>query len=493
MSVGARLAVDAGSASPDAYAGLFGKLPARGDFVRESLPRDFTDAWDAWWQRSLAGTQQRPREEWIASWLEAPVWRFVLPPALCGKNGVLGIWLPSVDKAGRYSPLTIAAVASIDWAPHAGTMTSFLAAAEQAGRDALEYDLSRPNSSSASARASCDDAPASRWISFRRKPRGGPRAARESLHAWRLAIPSQKDGPLPPSSMTIGVSRLSVGVVVIGNAGLDLRLGGAAPAAAGRNADRHRSARAPGGKGLNQAVVAARCGARVRFCAPLGNDEAQAREVERQSATRAFDGLVLPRLPHPTDFSLLMVLPGGENSIVSTSACSLALGFAAVEPALRDLGGGDVVLLQGNLSLDVTAAILAAARRCGATTIFNPAPFWPGAEKLLSHCSLVIANRLEAEALGVDRSRPPPLPSSRWAPTAVASPVAPSRPSGWATVDSTGCGDTFCGVMAAALGHGLALEPAIGRAQKAAAITATRAGAFEALPSRGELAALFAG
>lgn len=126
----------------DACAGLFGKLPARGDFVRENLPRDFTDAWDAWWERGLAGTQHRRREEWIASWLEAPVWRFVLPPGLCGSNGVLGLWLPSVDKAGRYSPLTIAAVASIDWAPHVGAMTSFLLAAEQAGRDALEYDLS---------------------------------------------------------------------------------------------------------------------------------------------------------------------------------------------------------------------------------------------------------------------------------------------------------------------------------------------------------------
>ena len=126
----------------DACAGLFGKLPARGDFVRENLPRDFTDAWDAWWQRNLARAQQRPRDEWQASWLEAPVWRFVLPPGLCGKNGVLGLWLPSVDKAGRYSPLTIAAVAAIDWAPHVGTMTSFLAAAEQAGRDALEHDLS---------------------------------------------------------------------------------------------------------------------------------------------------------------------------------------------------------------------------------------------------------------------------------------------------------------------------------------------------------------
>jgi type VI secretion system protein ImpM len=126
---------------PQACAGLFGKLPARGDFVRESLPRDFTDSWDAWWQRGLADIQQRRQEEWVDAWLEAPVWRFILPPGLCGRSGILGLWLPSVDKAGRYSPLTIAAAAATDWVPHAGAMTSFLSEAESAGRDALEHDL----------------------------------------------------------------------------------------------------------------------------------------------------------------------------------------------------------------------------------------------------------------------------------------------------------------------------------------------------------------
>lgn len=126
---------------PEATAGLFGKLPARGDFVRENLPRDFTDCWDGWWQRGLADTQAQWRDEWNAAWLEAPVWRFMLPPGLCGKSGILGLWLPSVDKVGRYSPLTIAAAAPCDWLPHVGQMTSFLAAVEEAGRDALEYDL----------------------------------------------------------------------------------------------------------------------------------------------------------------------------------------------------------------------------------------------------------------------------------------------------------------------------------------------------------------
>lgn len=126
---------------PDASAGLFGKLPSRGDFVRENLPRDFTDAWDTWWQRGLGELQRLHADDWRDAWLEAPVWRFLLPPGLCGRNGMLGLWVPSVDKVGRYSPLTIAAAASCDWLPYVGLMTSFLAAAEVAALDALESDL----------------------------------------------------------------------------------------------------------------------------------------------------------------------------------------------------------------------------------------------------------------------------------------------------------------------------------------------------------------
>jgi len=275
-------------------------------------------------------------------------------------------------------------------------------------------------------------------------------------------------------------------VVVIGNAGLDLRLAVPRLPLPGETLIGAEAARAPGGKGLNQAVVAARSGAAVRFCAPLGNDAPQADEVERFLAAEPLEQLVLPRLPHPTDFSLLMVLPNGENSIVSTSACSLALRYAQAEPVLRDAGPGDVVLLQGNLALDVTAAILATARRAGATTVFNPAPFWPGAGRLVAECSLVIANRLEAKALGAALDRTASIVTlgaegclfdGR---TFAAETVA--------AIDTTGCGDAFCGALAAALARGLPIKAAIGAAQKAAALTATRAGAFDALPSREELA-----
>jgi ribokinase len=290
--------------------------------------------------------------------------------------------------------------------------------------------------------------------------------------------------------MTIGVSVKRV--VVIGNAGVDLRLAVPRLSLPGETLIGRDGAWAPGGKGLNQAVVAARCGAPVRFCAPLGNDEAQATEVARRLSLEGFDELILPRLPYATDFSLLMVLPGGENSIVSTSACSLALTVADAEPALRAVDDGDVVLLQGNLSLDVTASLLATARQRKATTIFTPAPFWPGAEKLVSGCSLVIANRLEAEALGasIDKARDAIVTLGADG-CRFRGRVFPAERV--AAIDTTGCGDVFCGVIAAALARGIAIERAIIAAQKAAALTATRAGAFEALPSRDELGALLDG
>ena len=280
-------------------------------------------------------------------------------------------------------------------------------------------------------------------------------------------------------------------VVVIGNAGLDLRLAVPRLPLPGETLIGSNGARAPGGKGLNQAVVAARCGAPVRFCAPLGNDEAQASEVERHLSLEGFDELILPRLPYATDFSLLMVLPGGENSIVSTSACSLALTITEAEPALRAVGEGDVVLLQGNLSLDTTGYLLATARLQNATTIFTPATCWPGAEKLVSGCSLVIANRLEAGALGTSIDQAGAAIVTLGAEGCrFGGRVFPAE--SVTAIDTTGCGDVFCGVMAAALAQGIAIDRAIGAAQKAAALTATRAGAFEALPSREELRAILA-
>jgi type VI secretion system protein ImpM len=123
-------------------AGFYGKIPARGDFIRFGLPRGFVDAWDGWLQEVLAGSRAALGEEWVPAWLEAPVWRFALAPGLAGGDAAIGLWMPSVDQVGRYFPLTLAAVFP-DALPTGSLRDAggLLDAFERAGREALAADL----------------------------------------------------------------------------------------------------------------------------------------------------------------------------------------------------------------------------------------------------------------------------------------------------------------------------------------------------------------
>lgn len=90
--------------------GYYGKLPCAGDFLRRGLSQSFVTAWDAWVQTALVSSQISLGEErWQACYNCAPIWRFALPPGLCGNSGVAGIVMPSVDKVGRCFPFCIAA------------------------------------------------------------------------------------------------------------------------------------------------------------------------------------------------------------------------------------------------------------------------------------------------------------------------------------------------------------------------------------------------
>jgi len=125
---------------PDrAAAGLFGKIPSRGDFVRLGLPRGFVQPWDDWLQHVIAGSRAQLGEAWLPAWMEAPIWYFALPAGMCGGDRVLGLWMPSVDRAGRHFPLTLALVLSGDAATSEGG--AWLARAEAAGLEALRDAL----------------------------------------------------------------------------------------------------------------------------------------------------------------------------------------------------------------------------------------------------------------------------------------------------------------------------------------------------------------
>lgn len=88
--------------------GLFGKLPAYGDFLQRELPAEFVDAWDNWLQRVIVGSREQLGEQWLPSYLSSPIWRFALAEDVAGGSAWCGILMPSVDRVGRYFPLAIA-------------------------------------------------------------------------------------------------------------------------------------------------------------------------------------------------------------------------------------------------------------------------------------------------------------------------------------------------------------------------------------------------
>jgi type VI secretion system protein ImpM len=90
--------------------GIYGKLPAKRDFVAVSAPREFLDVWEPWLQGGVSASRLKLGGEWQAAYLRAPIWRFWLGAELCGST-VLGAFMPSVDGVGRYFPLTVFASA----------------------------------------------------------------------------------------------------------------------------------------------------------------------------------------------------------------------------------------------------------------------------------------------------------------------------------------------------------------------------------------------
>ena len=97
--------------------GYFGKIPSLGDFVTRRLPTAFIEPWDQWLQTVIADSRQQFGENWLELYLTSPVWNFVLSRSLCGEHPWMGVLMPSVDRVGRYFPLTIACQLPLDSNP----------------------------------------------------------------------------------------------------------------------------------------------------------------------------------------------------------------------------------------------------------------------------------------------------------------------------------------------------------------------------------------
>jgi type VI secretion system protein ImpM len=87
--------------------GMYGKLPAHGDFVFRNLNPSVINAWDEWLQLYVSVSREQIGDDWLDIYLTSPLWRFALSPGVLDEHAWAGIIMPSVDRVGRYFPFSM--------------------------------------------------------------------------------------------------------------------------------------------------------------------------------------------------------------------------------------------------------------------------------------------------------------------------------------------------------------------------------------------------
>lgn len=289
-------------------------------------------------------------------------------------------------------------------------------------------------------------------------------------------------------------------LLVVGSANADLVIGVERRPAAGETVLGSDLSVHPGGKGANQAVAAARLGARTALLARVGDDAHGRLLLDSQRAAGVDTTGVLVG-GAPTGVALITVDPSGDNSIVVSPGANGRLTPADIRAAGELLARARVVSLQLEIPLD-TVAEVARTLPYGTRLVLNPSPPAPLPADLLAVCDPLVVNEHEARyVLGEAGDRP-----EDWARGLLAlgpRSVVVTLGAGGAlvaeaggcvrlpspevdAVDTTGAGDAFTAALAWRLGLGETLAEAAGYAVRVGAAAVTGRGAQESFPSAGD-------
>ena len=234
--------------------------------------------------------------------------------------------------------------------------------------------------------------------------------------------------------------------------------------------------RIPGGKGANQAVAAARLGARTSFVGRIGTDDLVLRSLEAEGV----DVVGVHRDEGESGVALILVDAAGENVIAVAPGANARLTAADVTVV-----DDDAVLCQ--LEIPVEAVAAAAAQAQGLFCL-NAAPAIAVPHEVLRRADLVVVNRYELDALA---ETPRLVALTLGAEGAVlledGKEVARAAPPPVTAVDGTAAGDAFCAALLVSLLEGRDRLEALRRACAAGAIAASRPGAQPSLPTAAEL------
>ena len=290
-------------------------------------------------------------------------------------------------------------------------------------------------------------------------------------------------------------------VVVVGSLNVDLvvgldRMPNEGESVLGDTFERHA-----GGKGLNQAIAAARLAAPVRLLGAVGDDDSGAwlRALVRANHV---DDTDVATVPGPSGTALIEVDARGLNRIIVVPGANALVSADAVSTSIRAMHGVGVVMTNGEVPLAVSRAALAAGRAIGALTMLNPAPVLDYREHLVD-VDILVPNEHEAAAMSglptqtdAEARAAAQYFSSQGVTNVVitrgASGAIWSSPAGIEEVasfevdaiDTVAAGDAFCGGLAAALAHGLQFSDALSWASAAGVLAVTVKGAAPSLPMR---------
>jgi ribokinase len=262
-----------------------------------------------------------------------------------------------------------------------------------------------------------------------------------------------------------------------------------------------------GGKGANQAVMAARLGARVSMVGRVGRDvfgEEALRNFHREQVETAHVQVDAER---PTGVASIVVDDAAENCILIVPGANHGLTPAHVQDAAAVIRAADVVLCQLEVPVECCLEAFRLARAAGVRTILNPAPAAALPDELLRLTDLCVPNETEIEALtgapvapegmeaaarALRRRGPRMVIVTLGARGALVVDDDTRNVPAFAVraVDPTGAGDAFIGSLAVFLAEGVQLTEAVRRANAAAALSVTRLGTQTAYPRRGEVEAL---
>jgi len=267
-----------------------------------------------------------------------------------------------------------------------------------------------------------------------------------------------------------------------------------------------------GGKGANQAVAAARLGARVTFVGRVGADE-RGRALLRQLKGEGIDVRhVVKDRRAPTGVAMISVDATGEKQILVAPGANARLTAADIRRAAPVITRAAMVILQFEVPMKANLAAARIAHRAGVPILLDPAPAANPPKELLRCVTILRANEHEAEALTgvrVKDRRTAQKAATRLlelGPRAAIISAGEGNLAVWSTnggpetlwlprlsvkaLDATGAGDAFAAALAVALAEGRPMSAAAPFANAAAALATTKVGAQEALPHRPAVLAL---